>query len=133
MMKEGSGMWSGKFVALAVGAFEVAGGVGHWCETVLGVEGVRIARHEAEAAEPLKGGVLEDVLHEEFGMAAGAVRGENEDIAEVRERGVIGDNAREADERWEVWIGYAWPFAVVHAEAEGVIDGALDTLTRDAR
>jgi len=89
----------------------------------LPVEVMRVGGEEDPAAEALEVGVGHNLLHQHFGEAVAAVGDGDEDVAEVGDGGVVGDDAGEADLRGGR--------VMVDAKAEGVGDGALDGLKRD--
>lgn len=121
-----------QLVPLAVGAFEIAGWVGHGCKPELLIEAVGVAGHEAESAKALERGAGENGLHELLGETAAAMALDDEDVAEIGETGVVGDDAGEADERGKVGMAGSRDGGVIDAPAQGVLDGAFDTLARDA-
>src|SRR5690606_26233847 len=75
-------------------------------------------------AEALQVGVVEHALHQPHAEAAAPVRFEHVDIADVRERRAVGDDAGEAD----LLTG----LLVVEPDAERAADRALDGLAGDA-
>ena len=85
------------------------------------VQLVRVGRREVPAAQPLQLRVREDALHERDAEAPPPVRGQDEDVAEVREDGAVAHDAGEAGLR---------AVGVVEAERQRALDGALDDLGR---
>ena len=90
-------------------------------ETEFGVEAVGIAGGEEEAAQSLEIRMGHDGAHDFFGDAMATVVGEDENIGDVSEGGIIGDGPGEGD---------LFSF-VISAEAEGVLDGSLKDGERD--
>src|SRR5262245_11979461 len=66
-------------------------------EAELTVEPVGVAREERPAPEPLKLGMRQDRRHEALAHTPSATRRRHEHVADVRERRVVGDHAREPD------------------------------------
>lgn len=111
-------------VNVGIAFFHVTLGLGKWREAELSVERVSVGGDELEAAQALEARMSGDELKDGLGEAAAAVRLEHVNVAEVGERGEIGDDAGESD---------LMAFWRVDADAERVFERAGDDLARDAR
>ena len=66
-------------------------------ESSAAIEPVRISGREQPTAKPLEIGVLEHFGHEPFPQTLTPMIRENEDVREVRERGVVRNHTSESD------------------------------------
>src|SRR4051812_24812187 len=96
-------------------------------EAKLLIEELRVARDEAPAADSLQLGMIHDGAHQELAEATTAMRVENENVCDVGERSVVGDDAREAD-----LLNLSVFRLLIDPEAERVLDGARHHIARNA-
>ena len=77
--------------------FHISLGVSEPCETMRGIDPVRIRCDEDDSAQPLEHLGVEDITHHLGGITARAILGQNEYVAKVAERCHVGHDAGKAD------------------------------------
>lgn len=94
--------------------------VGEFGETELTVKPMCVAGYKAPAAESLQVGMRHDAFHHPLAEGLSTVIFVDEDIAEIGEDCMVGDDAGKAD----------LYRAIINAEIQRVFDGAFDQVAR---